>query len=230
MTVNLRRSALYVPGDSEKMLRRSAVVPSDMLLLNLEDGVALSKKGMARDNIANALQNIDFGNHEIVVRINPLGTGIGMKDLATMVPLHPQGICLPKVEEAAEVRAADEAILKLELSHGISQGSIKLHAMIESARGLLRSPEIASASPRMASMIFGSADYANDVRCQPGEDRVEVLFALLAAEVICLSRVLRGQAGRFGFVLRDGHPAYYILGESVGCKVVAGATGFYVLR
>jgi citrate lyase subunit beta/citryl-CoA lyase len=178
MIGNFRRSALYVPGDSEKMLRRCATVSSDMLLLNLEDGVALSQKDMARDNVAKALQCIDFGAREIVVRINSLNTETGLRDLAGIVPHRPDGICLPKVENALEIRAADSAILELEVGKGISEGSIRLHAMIESARGLLHAQEIAAASPRMASFVFGSADYANDVRCRPGEDRLELLLAL----------------------------------------------------
>jgi len=178
MKTSLRRSALYVPGDSEKMLQRSAAVASDMLLLNLEDGVSLSKKEIARENVATAIQNTDFGNREIVVRVNPLDAEIGLSDLARIVPLRPHGICLPKVENAAEIQVADKAILELEISHGVPEGSIRVHAMIESAGGLLHSPEIAAASPRMATLIFGSADYANDVRCQPGEDRLELLLAL----------------------------------------------------
>jgi citrate lyase subunit beta/citryl-CoA lyase len=178
MTSSLRRSALYVPGDSERMLQRSATVPSDMLLLNLEDGVALSKKNAARENIASALKNTDFGDREVVVRVNPLNTEIGRNDLARIIPLRPDGICLPKMEKASEIQAADNAILELEIIHGVPEGSTRLHAMIESAGGLLHSPEIAAASRRMASLIFGSADYANDVRCRPGEDRSELLLAL----------------------------------------------------
>lgn len=178
MNVRLRRSMLYVPGDSEKMLQKSAAIPADVLLLNLEDGVALSRKHAARENTASALKSIDFGYREIVVRVNPLDTELGLEDLAKIVPLHPDGLCLPKVEKAEEISAADNAIQKLESGHGIPEGSIKIHAMIESAGGLLHSPEIAAASPRMASLVFGSADYANDVRCQPGEDRFEILLAL----------------------------------------------------
>ncbi len=178
MKANLRRSVLYVPGDSEKMLQKSAAVASDILLLNLEDGVALSKKTLARENIANALLAEDFGNHEIVVRVNPLSTEIGRGDLAKIVPLHPDGICLPKIESAAELQAADDAILQLESDYGKSGDIIKLHAMIESAAGVLHAGEIATASPRMGSLIFGSADYASDVRCRPGEDREELMLAL----------------------------------------------------
>ncbi|HTY63571.1 MAG TPA: CoA ester lyase [Acidobacteriota bacterium] len=178
MKSNLRRSALYVPGDSEKMLQKSAGAASDLLLLNLEDGVAASQKISAREKIADALQHIRFGNRETVVRINPPEGETGRADLVAIVPLSPDGICLPKVERAEEIKAADAAIRSIEIARGRQPGDIKLHAMIESAAGVLRAAEIASASPRMASLIFGSADFAAGVCCRPEEDRLELLLAL----------------------------------------------------
>jgi len=136
------------------------------------------QKDAARENIAEALQNTNFGARETVVRINSLNSVVGRNDLARIVPLHPHGMCLPKVEKAADIKCAESAILDLEAGNGLRKGSIRLHAMIESAAGLLHSPEIAIASDRMASLIFGSADYVSDVRCQPGEDRMELLLAL----------------------------------------------------
>jgi citrate lyase subunit beta / citryl-CoA lyase len=177
MKRNFRRTVIYVPGDSEKMLQKSPVFDADVLLLNLEDGVASSRKDAARRNVANALKNIDFTNHEVVVRINSLSS-IGRDDLAEIVPLRPDGICLPKIENKEEILTAGSAILEIESNHGIPIESIRLHAMIESAAGVLHAPEISVASPRMASLIFGSADYINDVRCRPGEDRIELLLAL----------------------------------------------------
>jgi len=178
MVDKLRRSSLYVPGDSEKMLHKSAVVPADMLLLNLEDGVASSRKESARWNVVNAMKSCNYGRLEIVVRVNSLATELGMRDLAAVVSNRPAGVCLPKIENAAQIQAADTAILELEIEHGIPKGSVGVHAMIESAAGVLHSADIATASPRMSSLIFGSADYARDIRCQPGEDRVELLLAL----------------------------------------------------
>ena len=178
MITGFRRSVLYVPGDSEKMLQRSAMLASDLLVLNLEDGVADSRKESARENTVRALKKIDFGRREIVVRVNSLSTEIGLRDLSEVVPAGPDGICLPKIEKASEIRSADIALLEMETAHGLPEGSIRLHAMIESSVGLLHALEIAGASPRMASLIFGSADYASDVRCQPGEERLELLLAL----------------------------------------------------
>jgi citrate lyase subunit beta/citryl-CoA lyase len=178
MVKTLRRSALYVPGDNERMLQRSGTISADMLLLNLEDGVDSSKKETARANIVNVLKNIDFGNREVVVRVNSPATETGSRDLAAIVPLGPDGICLPKVQKAGEISDVCNTIRELENRHGIPRGAVSLHAMIESAAGLLKASDIAAASTRMSSLIFGSADYASDVRCQPGEDRFELLLAL----------------------------------------------------
>jgi len=178
MISGLRRSVLYVPGDSLRMLQRAAAVPADLLILNLEDGVAQSKKAEAREYVRKALQTIDFGGREIAVRVNGLLSETGKQDLAAVVPCRPNGICLPKIEKAGDIHAADAALLELEIGYGVPEGSIKLHAMIESASGVMRVSEISSASLRMSSLIFGSADYIKDLRCRPGEDRAELLFAL----------------------------------------------------
>jgi citrate lyase subunit beta / citryl-CoA lyase len=178
MISKIRRSLLYVPGDSTKMLQKATALPSDLLLLNLEDGVASAKKDEARGNVVYALNAIKFGVREIVVRVNSLSSEVGLKDLVAVVPMRPDGICLPKIEKAAEIQVADAAILEQEKRHGLPEGGIRLHAMIESAAGLLRSSEIAEASPRMTSLVFGSADFVSDMRCLPGEDRAELQLAL----------------------------------------------------
>lgn len=174
----LRRSSLYVPGDSEKMLRKAATIPADVLILNLEDGVSWAKKDEARENVARALQGAGFGTREVVVRVNPIISDAGKRDLASIVPLRPHGICIPKVESGRDVLAVDHAVLEMEIAHRLPEGEIRFHAMIESAAGALQAYEVARASPRMATLIFGSADFVKDMRCLPGEDRQELLLVL----------------------------------------------------
>jgi citrate lyase subunit beta/citryl-CoA lyase len=161
-----------------KMLQKASTVAADLLLLNLEDGVSTAKKDEARVNVTESLKNISFHPKEVVVRINNLDSETGKRDLAAVVGGKPDGICLPKVESAGEVQAADRAVLELELRVGLARGTLKFHAMIESARGLIHAAEIATSCARMASLIFGSADYVADLRCQPGDDRSELLLAL----------------------------------------------------
>jgi len=92
MINGLRRSALYVPCDREDMIEKAAGVPADLLLLNLEDGVAVSRKEMARANAIRALKSLDFGARELVVRIHPPQSEAGRRDLAAVLPCGPDGI------------------------------------------------------------------------------------------------------------------------------------------
>ena len=173
-----RRSILYVPGDSEKMLRRSAETSADVILFNLEDGVADTRKEQARDNVLSVLNLAPPGNQERIVRVNSPHLEIGQKDIAAVVPLKPDGICLPKIENRSQIQRVDASVRDIEVKSGVFEGSVQLHAMIESASGILNAAEIAAASPRMASLIFGSADFVDDIRCSPGEDRTEFLLAM----------------------------------------------------
>jgi citrate lyase subunit beta/citryl-CoA lyase len=178
MITGLRRSLLYVPGDSRKMLGKATTIPADVLVLNLEDGVAASRKDEARENVVWALASLDFGPREVVVRINSPGSAVGSRDMAAAVPGRPDGICLPKIELPGEIERADNAVRELETGSGLQPGSLRFHAMIESSLGVLNAPGIARSSARMASLIFGSADYSSQVRCRPSEDRFEILMAL----------------------------------------------------
>jgi citrate lyase subunit beta/citryl-CoA lyase len=167
------------------MIRRSAAMPADLLLLNLEDGVAASQKNLARTTVVRALQQVDFTDREVVVRVNRLDTETGRLDLTGVVSRGIDGICLPKVEKKEEIHAADASIGAIESIAGIPEGKVRLHAMIESAAGVLCAAEIAVASPRMASLIFGSADYTHDIRCRPGRDRMEFLLAMQTMVLAC---------------------------------------------
>ncbi len=159
-------------------MAKAAGLPADVILLNLEDGVAPDSKEQACANAVQALRSLDFGHREVIVRINAPDSAAGRRDLEAVVPCRPDGICLPKVEQPADVQAVDAALEELEAACGLSPGKIRIHAMIESAAGMLHAREIAAVSNRMEALVFGSADFAADVRCTPGPDRLEVLLAL----------------------------------------------------
>jgi citrate lyase subunit beta / citryl-CoA lyase len=178
MITGLRRSAIYIPCDREDMLEKAVGIHADVLLLNLEDGVAASRKEAARANAVRALTSLDFGVRELVVRINPLESETGRRDIAAVLSARPDGICLPKVETPGAVRDADAIMQEIEAGSRLPAGAVRLHAMIESASGMLAARDIAAASSRMSSLIFGSADYVDDLHCQPGEDRNELMLAL----------------------------------------------------
>jgi len=164
-STHLRRSLLYVPGDRMVMLVKAADRGADGLILNLEDAVAPASKELARQTVTRALQTLDFGPAEVIVRINPLDTADGYRDLLALIPAGPHVILLPKVGSAEAVRFAAWTIGRLEEIHGLPAGRIALMAMIESAAGVLAAAEIAACHPLVAALIFGANDLATELEC-----------------------------------------------------------------
>lgn len=162
-----RRTLLYVPGSDWRKMEKAASLAADCVCLDLEDGVAPDRKPEARQLIAKALTELDFGRSERLVRINPVGSGLEGEDL--QLAGHPgvQGIVLPKAAGAADVQAL-RARLPQELV---------LLVQIESAIGLLNLKEIAGADGRLAALIFGAEDFASDVGAIRTLEAEEIFFA-----------------------------------------------------
>ncbi|MHB1118500.1 MAG: HpcH/HpaI aldolase/citrate lyase family protein [Bellilinea sp.] len=166
-----RRALLYVPGDDLHKVEKAAVLGADCVCLDIEDGVALNRKADARATIAGVLSRLDFGRSERLVRINPVGSGLENDDLAAILPAHPDGIVIPKVQNAGQVQWVSKQIAEAENFYGWEIGGIILLALIESARGVVNLKEIAGADPRLQALIFGAEDLAGDigaVRTRPG--------------------------------------------------------------
>ncbi|MHB0924050.1 MAG: HpcH/HpaI aldolase/citrate lyase family protein [Bellilinea sp.] len=166
-----RRALLYVPGDDLHKVEKAAVLGADCVCLDIEDGVALNRKADARVTIAGVLSRLDFGRSERLVRINPVGSGLENDDLAAILPAHPDGIVIPKVQNAGQVQWVSKQIAEAENFYGWEIGGIILLALIESARGVVNLKEIAGADPRLQALIFGAEDLAGDigaVRTRPG--------------------------------------------------------------
>src|SRR5258708_27257397 len=97
-TYRVRRAQLYIPGDDLHKIEKGASLGVDSLILDIEDGVALSQKTAARQTIVQALATLDFGRSERLVRINAVDSGYEDADLDAVLPGHPDGIVIPKVE------------------------------------------------------------------------------------------------------------------------------------
>ncbi len=171
-----RRALLYVPGDDYIKINKALTFGVDSICMDMEDGVALSRKAQARLEIARALNILDFGQSEKLVRINAVGTGYELDDIRAMLPYHPDGIVIPKVEEKKQLDWADELIKSAELEHGMPLQSIRLLAGIETPRGVLNLNEIAS-HPRLDALIFGGEDYAAAIGATRTSDAVELMVA-----------------------------------------------------
>ncbi len=174
----LRRSMLYVPGSSEKMINKSTGLEVDSLIIDLEDAVAALEKDNARALVADLLQKVDFGDKEKNVRINSLETPHGEKDIKTVVPSKPHGIIIPKVNCAEDVKKVEKVVDEAEKSAGIDGGSINLMAMIETAQGIANIDEIAESTKRMKALLFGAADYTKETRGRITAERLEAVYPL----------------------------------------------------
>jgi citrate lyase beta subunit len=173
-----RRALLFCPGSEREKIEKAARVGADGVILDLEDSVARSKKAEARAIVADALACVDFGASERLVRTNPIGSGLEADDLlVARAPRPPDAIVLPKVESAADVRHASAALERIESGRGLAPGSIRLLAIIETARGVTRLGEIAASDPRLEALIFGAEDLCGDLGAVRTREGREVLVA-----------------------------------------------------
>jgi len=159
----IRRSCLAVPGSSEKMLAKARALRADEVFLDLEDAVTPEHKSDAtRERVVAALREPDWKATTRAVRVNGVGTPWCLDDLLLVVAgagdrLH--SVIVPKVESPAEIHFVAQLLAQLELKHGLEQ-PIGIEVQIESPRGLVAVEQIATASPRVETLIFGPGDYA----------------------------------------------------------------------
>jgi citrate lyase subunit beta / citryl-CoA lyase len=158
-----RRSRLYLPGNSPKLMLNAGIHQPDGIILDLEDAVAPAKKYEARFMVRNALRAIDFYGAERMVRINQ--APLGFEDLEYVIPHNVNLILLPKCEHGDQVRKLEAKVVEIQRRHGLTD-PIWFMPIIESALGVINAPEIASASPRVASIAIGLEDYTADLGVQ----------------------------------------------------------------
>lgn len=174
-----RRALLYMPGDDWKKITKALTLGADSICMDMEDGVAAGKKAEARLTVARALQELDFGSSEKLARINSVGSGLEQDDILAVLPHHPDGIVIPKLEEPDQIQWAHEVIEAAELAHGWPVNSVRLLVGIETARAILNLKEIAS-HPRLDALIFGGEDFAASVGATRTRAATELLYARLA--------------------------------------------------
>jgi citrate lyase beta subunit len=172
-----RRALLYMPGDDMHKIRKAATLGVDCVCLDMEDGVAQNRKAEARATIVEALGSLNFGASERLARINPVGSGLEEDDLLAVLPSRPDGIVVPKVEQADQVRWVCAQIEKAEGLSRLERESMGVIVIIESARGIVNLAQIASAHPRLKALIFGAEDFAGDMGAVRTPEAWEVFYA-----------------------------------------------------
>jgi citrate lyase subunit beta/citryl-CoA lyase len=157
-----RRSCLAVPGSNPRFLEKAQGLPADQVFLDLEDACAPLAKPDARHTIVKFLNEGDWSGKTRVVRVNDWTTHWTYRDVITVVEGAGQNldcIMLPKVQDAQQVHALDMLLTQIETTMGLEVGRIGIEAQIENAKGLVNVDEIAAASQRMETIVFGPADF-----------------------------------------------------------------------
>lgn len=158
-----RRSFLFVPGTGLDMFPKAVKTGADIVCIDLEDAIAPTHKATARkDTMALFCSGPNFGRSEVLVRVNSLRTGDGFADILAVLETTtpPTGLMLPKVKSPDEVRLLDE------LLEGADSAQ-RLQVIIETNEGLDACKEIAQASTRIDSLLFGGVDMAAELRVEP---------------------------------------------------------------
>lgn len=173
----MRRSMLFLPGNTPNIIVNGDALGADNIILDLEDAVSPAEKDAARILVRSAIQSLGFRGVEITVRINSIDTPYWKDDLDEMVPLRPALIMPTKVGSAADVMAVDDYIASVEKKCGLPDRSVKLIPLIETAAGLENAYGIASASPRVAAIFLGAEDLTADLRCPRTKEGTEIFYA-----------------------------------------------------
>lgn len=186
---------MFVPGNNPGMMADAHIYGPDSIMLDLEDSVTMAEKDTARLLVYNALKSVDYGDTEMVVRINPLNTPYGKKDIEAVVKAGVDVIRMPKTETAEEVIEVEREIERVEKEIGCL-GRTKIMAAIESTLGVVNAYAIATASPRMMGIALGAEDYCANLKAQrtPGGDelrlaRETIVVAARAAGIDALDTV-----------------------------------------
>jgi citrate lyase subunit beta/citryl-CoA lyase len=166
------RSLLFVPGDSERKLARGVTSGADVLIIDLEDSVAMAQKARARDVAAAFLNGLDRTSApDIHVRINDLESGLAEDDLAALMPARPTAIMLPKSVGIASVEALSAALRVHEARCGIADGRTAILPLVtETARGLFAAATFGTGHPRVCGLTWGAEDLSADIGAQATRD------------------------------------------------------------
>lgn len=178
MSIRPRRSALYMPGSNARALEKAKTLAADVVIFDLEDAVAPEAKISAREQVLAAVAGGEYGDRELVVRINGLDTPWGAEDLAKAAAAAPDAVLVPKVSSPSQLAEVAAGLEK-------AREKVRVWAMIETPLAILNLREIAAAAydPRMrlACFVMGTNDLVKETRAELDASRTAALYWLSAA-------------------------------------------------
>ena len=197
-----RRSVLYMPAANERALEKAKAIAADALIFDLEDAVAPDAKAEARERACAMFAGGGYGNREITIRANGIGTPWHDDDLKAIAEAGPDGVVVPKVNSAAEVHAIEAALER----HGAPDHT-RIWAMLETPVAMLHAEEICRASERLAVLVMGTNDLAKELHAQRLPSREPLmgglylsLLAARAADKVILDGVYNDIKNEEGFL------------------------------
>ncbi|MEZ5533189.1 MAG: CoA ester lyase [Steroidobacteraceae bacterium] len=169
------RSYLFAPGNHVRRAEKAFTAGADAAILDLEDAVAHAEKAAARPLVVAALERPRAVPG--YVRVNDSHSPWWQDDLDAVVGPWLDGVVLPKVESAEEVRGFVERLDACERRAGLAPGSLDLMLIVETARGIVHIDSIAAASPRIGRIALGGGDYTNDLDLEWTADEAALAYA-----------------------------------------------------
>ncbi len=202
----LRRTMMFMNAQKPGLIKDAYIYGCDSIMLDLEDAVAENQKDSARFSLYHALTTIDYGDTEVIVRINGLDTPHWQEDIRVCVAGGADGIRISKCESADDVRTVEKAVAAAEEEFGVEKGRTLLMAALESPKGILNAYEICCASERMFGVAISGGDFRKCMQTTPQRDGVDMLYArgqmLLAARaagIQCFDTVFTNLDDQEGF-------------------------------
>jgi citrate lyase beta subunit len=204
------RSLLFVPGNKARMLEKARTLPTDAVILDLEDGVPAGEKAVARETLRQALVTGDYGP-QVILRINGFYTLLAEDDLQSAFTARVSAVCLPKAETARDVERLAALLAQAERRESMRPGSVRIDLMVETARGVLNAYDMAFASRRVRALCLGGEDLTRDlgaIRTKVGQElahaRAQMVLAARAAGALAIDTIFTDLTDVEGLVA-DAH-------------------------
>ena len=202
----LRRTMMFMNAQKPGLIKDAYIYGCDSIMLDLEDAVAENQKDAARFSLYHALKTIDYGDTEVIVRINGLDTPHWQEDIRVCVAGGADGIRIAKCESAQDVLTVEKHVEMAEEEFGVEKGRTLLMAALESPKGILNAYEICAASERMLGVAISGGDFRKCMQTKPTRDGIDMvtargmmLIAARAAGVQCFDTVFTNLDDQEGF-------------------------------
>lgn len=202
----LRRTMMFMNAQKPGLIKDAYIYGCDSIMLDLEDAVAENQKDSARFSLYHTLTSIDYGDTEVIVRINGLDTPHWKEDIRVCVAGGCDGIRIAKCESAEDVKIVEAAVLEAEKEFGKEEGRTLLMAALESPKGVLNAYEICTASDRLFGVAISGGDFRKCMQMQPTKSGIDmmvargmIVLAARAAGVQCFDTVFTDLKDEEGF-------------------------------